>query len=127
MSKVVFVEDNEENRDALSRRLVRRGFEVATAADGKQGLQLARTTAPDAILLDMNLPEIDGWEVPRQLKAEDRTRGIPIIALTAHAMAGDREKSLAAGCDDYHTKPVELVQLIQKIEALLKKGTAEAP
>lgn len=127
MAKILLVEDNEENRDALTRRLVRRGYEVAVAADGKQGLLAARTTAPDAILLDMNLPEIDGWEVARQLKAEDKTRGIPIIALTAHAMAGDREKSLAAGCDDYHTKPVELVQLIEQIEALLKKGTAEAP
>lgn len=124
MSKILLVEDDEESRDALSRRLVRRGYEVAVAADGRQALQAARSGPPSAILLDMNLPEIDGWEVARQLKLEDKTRSIPIIALTAHAMAGDREKSLAAGCDDYHTKPVELVQLIEQIEALLRKPAA---
>lgn len=122
MAKLLFVEDNEDNRDAISRRLKRRGYEIVLAADGRQGLEMARTSGPDLILLDMNLPEIDGWEVARQLKADDKTRQIPIIALTAHAMIGDREKALGAGCDDYHTKPVELLQLLTQIEAMLKAG-----
>lgn len=122
MPRVLLVEDNEENRDALSRRLVRRGYEVAIAVDGKQGLDMARAGTPDVILLDMNLPEMDGWEVAGALKADQATSTIPIIALTAHAMSGDREKALCAGCDDYHTKPADLPRLLAQIEAILKKG-----
>jgi CheY-like chemotaxis protein len=107
------------NRDMLSRRLQRRGYEVLTAVDGESGLTLTRSQAPALILMDMSLPGIDGWEVTRQLKADSATRGIPIIALTAHAMAGDREKALAAGCDDFDIKPIELDRLLGKIEALL--------
>lgn len=121
MAKLLFIEDNEDNRDAISRRLIRRGYEVVMAVDGKAGLDMARSSSPELILLDMNLPEIDGWEVARQLKADPATRGVPIIALTAHAMVGDREKALGAGCDDYHTKPVELLQLLTQIEALLRR------
>ena len=123
MPKILLVEDNEENRDALSRRLVRRGHDVVVAVDGRQGLDLARSAAPDIILLDMNLPEIDGWEVARLLKSDEATRGIPIIALTAHAMSGDREKTIGAGCDDYHTKPAELPRLLAQIQSALKKRT----
>lgn len=121
MPKLLFIEDNEDNRDAISRRLIRRGYEVVMAVDGKAGLAMARSSDPELILLDMNLPEVDGWEVARQLKADPATRSIPIIALTAHAMVGDREKALGAGCDDYHTKPVELLQLLTQIEALLRR------
>jgi CheY-like chemotaxis protein len=121
MSRILLVEDNEENRDALSRRLERRGFEVIMATDGKEGLAMAQTESPDVILLDMNLPEIDGWEVARTLKDSETTRNIPIIALTAHAMSGDREKAIGAGCDDYHTKPAELTKLLVQIQAILKK------
>ena len=121
MPKILLVEDNEENRDALSRRLERRGFGVIMATDGQQGLDMARSEAPDVILLDMNLPEIDGWEVARALKDAEATRRIPIIALTAHAMSGDREKAIGAGCDDYHTKPAELTKLLAQIQAILKK------
>ena len=124
MAKLLLVEDNEDSRDAISRRLIRRGYEVIMATDGRQGLDMARTTKPDAILLDMNLPEIDGWEIARLLKADEKTQAIPILALTAHAMVGDREKALGAGCDDYHTKPVELLQLLTQIDKLLKKAAA---
>ena len=123
MPKILLVEDNEENRDALSRRLERRGYEVVMATDGRQGPgDGAQPSRPTSILLDMNLPEIDGWEVARALKDDEATRGIPIIALTAHAMSGDREKALGAGCDDYHTKPAELPRLLAQIEAILKKA-----
>jgi two-component system, cell cycle response regulator DivK len=123
MAKILLVEDNEMNRDMLSRRLEKRGYQLSIAVDGKQGLELARTGAPDLILMDMSLPEIDGWEATRQLKADAATRPIPIIGLTAHAMAGDREKCLEAGCDDYDTKPIELPRLLEKIQSLLaKKG-----
>jgi two-component system, cell cycle response regulator DivK len=119
MAKILIVEDNEMNRDMLSRRLVRRGYEVVMAIDGEQGIAAARSERPDLILMDMSLPVVDGWEATRRLKAEPQTRGIPIIGLTAHAMAGDREKVINAGCDDYDTKPVELPRLLQKIEVLL--------
>ena len=119
MSKILVVEDNEMNRDMLTRRLERRGYEVAVAVDGGQGLALARSGAPDLILMDMSLPVLDGWEATRQLKAAPETRAIPIIALTAHAMSGDRDRALEAGCDDYDTKPVELPRLVEKIQALL--------
>ena len=119
MPKLLLVEDNEENREGLSRHLRRKGYEVLTAVDGQQGLEAARTGAPNLILMDMSLPVLDGWEATRQLKADPRTRHIPVIALTAHAMAGDREKALAAGCDEYDTKPVELARLIGKIRTLL--------
>ena len=121
MTKILLVEDNEENRDMLSRRLTRRGYKVVIAMDGGQGVTLAQTEAPDLILMDMNLPVLDGSEATRQLRAAPATRSIPIIALTAHAMAGDREKALEAGCDDYDTKPIEFERLLGKIEALLKK------
>jgi two-component system, cell cycle response regulator DivK len=119
MAKILIVEDNEMNRDMLSRRLVRRGYEVVMAIDGEQGIAAARSERPDLILMDMSLPVVDGWEATHRLKAEPQTRGIPIIGLTAHAMAGDREKVINAGCDDYDTKPVELPRLLQKIEVLL--------
>ena len=119
MAKILLVEDNEMNRDMLSRRLERRGYEVVIAVDGQQGVDLAQSSAPDLILMDMSLPIIDGWEATRQLKAMDRMKAVPIIALTAHAMSGDREKALDAGCNDYDTKPIELPRLLGKIEALL--------
>ena len=115
MSTILIVEDNEMNRDMLSRRLKRRGYEVAIATDGRAGVETARKLRPDLVLMDMSLPEIDGWEATRQLKADPETAGIPIIALTAHAMAGDREKAMEAGCDDYDTKPIDLAGLIEKI------------
>ena len=121
MPKILLVEDNEMNRDMLSRRLIRKGFEVLLAVDGGQGVEMARTQAPDVILMDMSLPVLDGWTATRQLKADDQTRRIPVIALTAHAMAGDQEKAREAGCDDYDTKPVDLARLLGKIEALLPK------
>jgi CheY-like chemotaxis protein len=121
MPKVLLVEDNEESRDGLSRRLRRKGYEVLIAVDGRQGVEVARAAAPDVILMDMSLPALDGWEATRQLKAGAQTRAIPVIALTAHAMAGDREKTLGAGCDDYETKPVEFTRLLAKIQALLDK------
>jgi CheY-like chemotaxis protein len=121
MAKILLVEDSEMNRDMLARRLARRGYEVVIAVDGGQGVTLAQTEAPDLILMDMNLPVLDGSEATRQLRAAPATRSIPIIALTAHAMSGDREKALEAGCDDYDTKPIELERLLGKIEALLKK------
>ena len=119
MTKVLLVEDNEMNRDMLSRRLIRRGFEVIFAVDGKQGVDVARREKPDIILMDMSLPVMDGWEATRCVKADDATRSVPVIGLTAHAMSGDREKAMEAGCDDYDTKPVELDRLIGKIERLL--------
>lgn len=126
--KILLVEDNEMNRDMLSRRLERRGFTVIIAADGGVGLELARSAAPDLILMDMSLPVVDGWEATRQLKADPATVKIPVIALTAHAMAEDRAKAMAAGCDDFDTKPVELVRLLAKIDAMLKlPPTAPAP
>ncbi len=119
MPRLLLVEDNEESRDGLTRHLRRKGYEVLTAVDGRQGLEAARSGAPDLILMDMSLPVLDGWEATRQLKADAQTRHIPVIALTAHAMAGDREKALAAGCDEYDTKPVEFARLLGKIEAVL--------
>jgi CheY-like chemotaxis protein len=125
MPKILLVEDNEMNRDMLSRRLERKGFQIVIATDGAAGVAQAQATSPDLILMDMSLPVIDGWEATRQVKASPATRHIPVIALTAHAMAGDREKALEAGCDDYDTKPIELPRLLGKIEALLaKKATA---
>ncbi len=120
MSRILIVEDNQMNRDMLSRRLTRKGFEVLLATDGSEGVSLARSAAPDVILMDMRLPTMDGWTAARLLKSETDTRDIPIIALTAHAMQGDRDKALDAGCDDYETKPVNLSQLLHKIEALIK-------
>jgi CheY-like chemotaxis protein len=119
MSRLLLVEDNEDSRDALSRHLRRKGYEVLTAMDGRQGLAAARSEPPDLVLMDMSLPVLDGWEATRQLKADPQTRHIPVIALTAHAMAGDREKALAAGCDEYDTKPVEFARLLGKIQGLL--------
>jgi len=119
MAKILIVEDNEMNRDMLSRRLIRRGYEVVMAVNGEEGITAAKAEYPDLILMDMSLPVIDGWEATRRLKAEPNTRRIPVIGLTAHAMAGDKEKVIDAGCDDYDTKPVELPRLLQKIEALL--------
>jgi CheY-like chemotaxis protein len=119
MPKILIVEDNEMNRDMLSRRLVKRGYDVDIAVDGEQGLAMARSTPPALILMDMSLPGVDGWEATRQLKTMPETRSVPVIALTAHAMAGDREKAIAAGCDDFDTKPVDLARLLAKIEALL--------
>src|SRR5262249_47549124 len=122
MPKVLLVEDNLENRDALSRRLQRRGYDVVVATDGKQGVAMAQAEAPDVILLDISLPEMDGWEVARTLQASEATRDIPVVALTAHAMAGDREKALDVGCDDYHTKPVQFPRLLAPLDALLDRG-----
>ena len=122
MTKILIVEDNEMNRDMLSRRLIRRGYEIVMAVDGAEGIAAATAENPDLVLMDMSLPVVDGWEAARRLKADIGTRAIPIIGLTAHAMAGDREKVIAAGCDDYDTKPVELPRLLQKIEALLARG-----
>jgi CheY-like chemotaxis protein len=119
MARILLVEDNEMNRDMLSRRLVRNGHEVTIAIDGQQGVDMALSGRPDIILMDMSLPVIDGWEATRQVRANDATRKIPVIALTAHAMSGDREKAIEAGCDDYDTKPVEITRLLGKITALL--------
>jgi CheY-like chemotaxis protein len=122
MPKILLVEDNEMNRDMLSRRLQRKGFEVEMAVDGKQGVEMALKGGYDLILMDMSLPEIDGWEATRRVREAPETKNIPIIALTAHAMSGDREKAMAAGCNDYDTKPVELDRLLGKIAALLPQG-----
>ena len=122
MARILLVEDNEMNRDMLSRRLTKRGFEVVTAIDGQQGVEMAGSADPTIILLDMSLPVLDGWDAARQLKADPATAPIPIIALTAHALAGDREKALEAGCDDYDTKPVDFKRLMGKIEELLPEG-----
>jgi len=125
MAKILLVEDNEMNRDMLARRLEKRGYSVAIAVDGAAGLQMVSTEKPDLILMDMSLPVVDGWEASRRLKGDAATSGIPIIALTAHAMAEDREKALAAGCDEYETKPVDLTSLLGKIQALLPPPPAE--
>jgi CheY-like chemotaxis protein len=122
MPKLLLVEDNELNRDMLSRRLQRKGYEMVIATDGQQGVQVAQEQHPDLILMDMSLPVIDGWEATRLLKADASTQSIPVVALTAQAMAGDREKAMEAGCDDYDTKPIELPRLLEKIEALLNKS-----
>lgn len=121
MPKILLVEDNEMNRDMLSRRLERKGFDVVIAIDGQQGVAMATSDSPDLILMDMSLPVLDGWEATRLLKAGDETRAIPVIGLSAHAMAGDREKAMAAGCDDYDTKPVELPRLLDKIATILER------
>jgi len=122
MKKILLVEDNEMNRDMLSRRLVRNGFEVVMAFDGEQGIVMAQSERPDLILMDMSLPVIDGWEATRRVRAGQTTSAIPIIALTAHAMSGDREKAIEAGCDDYDTKPIEMPRLLEKINALLARS-----
>ncbi len=119
--KLLLVEDNELNRDMLSRRLQRKGYEVATAVDGAEGVALATRLLPDLILMDMELPVLDGWEATTQIKSAAETSAIPVIALTAHAMPADRDRALAAGCDDYDSKPIELPRLLQKIEALLAR------
>ena len=124
MTTILLVEDNELNRDMLSRRLARQGYQEVQAVDGGEAIARARDSAPDLILMDLSLPVIDGWEATRRLKADEATRRIPVIALTAHAMAGDREQAMAAGCDDFDTKPVELPRLLEKIAALL--GTSGA-
>jgi CheY-like chemotaxis protein len=125
MPKILVVEDNELNRDMLTRRLQRRGYETLIAADGQQGLEVARSSQPNLILMDMSLPILDGWEATRRLKSAPETRAIPIVALTAHAMSGDRERALEAGCDEYDTKPVEFARLAMKIEALLNASGGE--
>ena len=119
MTTILIIEDNEMNRDMLSRRLERKGYKVLIAVDGEKGLEVARANTPDLILMDMSLPVVDGWEATRRLKADERLKHTPVIALTAHAMANDRDKALEAGCDDYDTKPIELARLLGKIEALL--------
>jgi two-component system, cell cycle response regulator DivK len=124
MTKILLVEDDEMNRDMLTRRLQRRGYEVSIAVDGEQGVTAAQTQSPDLILMDMSLPVLDGWETTRRLKAAPETKAIPVIALTAHAMSGDRDKAIAAGCDDFETKPVEFDNLLAKMEALLKLRAA---
>ncbi len=125
MRRVLVVEDNEMNRDMLARRLARRGWEIATATNGREGLDMAVSTRPNVILLDMSLPEIDGWEVARILKSQEHTRRIPIIALTAHAMTGDRDRALAAGCDEFESKPLEITQLLAKMQALAVSDGAD--
>ena len=122
MAKILLVEDNEMNRDMLSRRLTRRGFDVVMAVDGVQGVAMAKSEGPDLILMDMSLPVMNGWDATRALKTDPETQQIPVIALTAHVMTGDREKGIEAGCDDFDTKPVELSRLLGKIEALLGIG-----
>ena len=124
MHKLLVVEDNEMNRDMLSRRLRSRGYEVIVAVDGKDGLLQARSGKPDLILMDMSLPVLDGWEVTKRIKSTSETSSIPVIALTAHAMAGDKEKALEAGCDDYDTKPIDLPRLLEKIRSLLNTQPA---
>lgn len=126
MAKILLVEDNELNRDMLSRRLIRRGFDVTIAVDGGQGADMAVSESPDLILLDMSLPVMNGWEVAQKLKADSATRNIPIIALTAHAMGGDREKALDAGCNEYETKPVEFKRLLEKMNSFLEETDSTA-
>jgi CheY-like chemotaxis protein len=123
MTKLLLVEDNEMNRDMLSRRLQKRGYEVVLAVDGEQGVAKAQSEAPALILMDMSLPGIDGWEATRRIKAETQTKDIPVIALTAHALNSDRDSALAAGCDDFDTKPVEFTRLLTKIDNLLTKAS----
>ena len=127
MTKILVVEDNEMNRDMLSRRLVRKKYEVLVAVDGRESVEMARSETPDLILMDMSLPVMDGWEATRQLKASPATQAIPIIALTAHAMSGDRAKAMEAGCDDYDTNPIELPRLLGKMEPVLGENEAAAP
>jgi CheY-like chemotaxis protein len=124
MARILLVEDNEMNRDMLSRRLKRKGYEVVLAVDGLQAVEVAAAQAPDLILMDMRLPEMDGWQATHQIKADPKTAAIPVIALTAHAMAGDKERALAAGCDDYDSKPVDFKRLLGKIMALLNDDAA---
>jgi len=124
MAKILLVEDNEMNRDMLSRRLERKGFEVAIAVDGQEGVNMARTESPSLILMDMSLPVMDGWEAVRLLKADPETQSIPVLGLSAHAMTPDRDKALDAGCDDYDTKPVDIKRLMGKIQALLDQNNA---
>ena len=119
MAKILLVEDNEMNQDMLTRRLERRGYQVVLAADGEQGIAMASSERPDLILMDMSLPIVDGWDATRRIKSDPATSSIPVIALTAHAMSGDRERAMQAGCDDYDTKPIELPRLLGKVEALL--------
>ena len=126
MPLILLVEDNEMNRDMLSRRLLRKGFEVTMAFDGAEGVSAAREKKPDLILMDMSLPVLDGWEATREIKSAPETRAIPVIGLSAHAMAGDREKAMQAGCDDYDVKPVEFERLMGKITAVLSRGTSDA-
>ena len=123
MPKILLIEDNEMNRDMLSRRLVKRGYEVAVALDGEQGVAMAKSEAPALILMDLSLPVLDGWEATRRLKAAAETRSIPVIALSAHAMEGERARALAAGCDDFDTKPIDFPRLLDKIRALVAKAT----
>ena len=125
MTKILYAEDNEDNVYLLTRRLGRKGFEVVVATNGQEALTLARAELPDLILMDLNLPVLDGWEATRQLKSSPELRAIPVIALTSHAMSGDREKALAAGCDDYDTKPIDLTRLLGKISAQLPGGDAD--
>jgi len=125
MRRILLVEDNEMNRDMLSRRLMRRGYDVIIAVDGQQGVTMARSELPDVILMDMSLPVMDGWEATRILKESPETADLPVIALTAHAMSTDREKAIAAGCDDYDTKPIELTRLLAKIEALIARSSKD--
>ena len=128
MPKILIVEDNEENRDSLTRRLERRGFEIIIAVDGRAGVETAVAEKPDLVLMDMNMPEMDGWEATRQIKANPELAGVPVIALTAHAMTGDRERAIEAGCVDYHTKPIEFPKLLAQIEAFLQpKAGGSAP
>jgi two-component system, cell cycle response regulator DivK len=124
MPKILLVEDNEVNRDMLARRLQYRGYQVVIAVDGQAGVDLAQAESPDLILMDMSLPVLSGWEATRTLKSSPATTAIPVIALTAHAMSGDREKAMTAGCDDYDTKPVDLARLLQKIDALIGRAGA---
>lgn len=121
MAKILYVEDDEMNRDMLSRRLERKGYHVVMANDGLQGVEMARSEAPDLILMDLSLPELDGWEATRRIKASPEMTAIPVIALTAHAMTGDQKKAMEAGCDDYDTKPIEITRLLAKIEALINR------
>ncbi len=122
MPRILIVEDNEENREALCRRLQRRGFDVVMAPDGRQGVDMSKSEKPDLVLMDMNMPVLDGWRASQMIREDPDTQDLPIIGLTAHALAGDREKALQAGCTDYHTKPVDFDKLIEQIEALLTRS-----
>lgn len=122
MPRILIVEDNEENRSALARRLERRGFDVVMAVDGQQGVDMAKSERPDIVLMDMNMPVLDGWRASQMIREDPGTHELPIIGLTAHALAGDREKAIQAGCSDYHTKPVDFPRLMEQIEALLRRG-----
>ncbi len=124
MAKILLVEDNDDNRDMLARRLQRKGYAVVVAVDGREGVEMATSERPDLVLMDMSLPLLDGWEATRQIKASPEGSALPVVALTAHAMSGDREKAIAAGCDDYDVKPIEMDRLLHKIEALLGRRNA---